>query len=412
MNLGRRQGAAAVVLATIGTLLTGCAQVHSGSAQRADGFEANTVNPALLDTGNYPTKPRDPLGKAGTSDEGAILEGQRLADYVVIPFEVNPALTSATRTTTGVMATPDSVGDMLSNASLAQAIAPHHFVAGFAASNTEHFINVALLFQTDADANAAAADIPTAVGSTKTSALDHTPLPTTAVTIPGHPGTSASSWSSYHPSVNATNVSVLAVTTHQRLLLLQMYDSPADNGPDTTSATTLIGKTLDQQSALIDRFAPTVPDQLANLPMDPSGLRARMIPRNRDERTADNGSYGSHGALTFQPAQPVAAQKIFTEVGVDLFIYEDGFLTRTRDAAGAQALLDWEAADQASRGWQPDDGVPALPAARCQSRVSRGVTTGFWCGVTNDRLVLESTGMKKEDVRQKLAAGYLMLVTK
>ena len=40
--------AAVAALATVSLLLTGCAQVHSGSAQRADGYDANTVNPALL----------------------------------------------------------------------------------------------------------------------------------------------------------------------------------------------------------------------------------------------------------------------------------------------------------------------------------------------------------------------------
>jgi hypothetical protein len=58
--------------------------VVDGSAVKAAGGPApGTVDVALLDPGNYPTKPLPPRGVAGTPFEGKLLDAQRMADFVV-----------------------------------------------------------------------------------------------------------------------------------------------------------------------------------------------------------------------------------------------------------------------------------------------------------------------------------------
>ncbi|MCB0929399.1 MAG: hypothetical protein KDB70_16120 [Mycobacterium sp.] len=406
MKPARRQAAAAV-LAAVGLLLSGCAQVHSGSAQRADGYDANAVNPALLDTGNYPTRPRTPLGTAGTVAAGAILEGHRMADHVVIPFQVDPALTSKVIVNCDVLNTPESVGQSLFTKGLTPAVAAHNFVTGFVAANTGTLQNAVLMFASDEDAAAAAAAMMTAV-TTQTSPTDHTPISVTPIVIPGYADTAAVQWTVRYESLKSSDTLMAAVTGHGRYVLLQRLYVQQSSANDPM---TLVSRTLDQQIPLIDGFTPTAPDQLVNLPMDPSGLQARMITPKKDERTAFNGSFGRHAALLFQPNWPVAAQKTFDELGVDLLINEDGVATRTKDAASAQKYLDWEATSQTTYGWHAIDGVAALPAARCQRKEPEysSDTVTFWCGVAVDRVVLEITSSYENDAKQKLAASYLML---
>jgi hypothetical protein len=57
------------------------------------GSSSSSVDPAALDTGNYPTSPAPELGRA-TQDNILDVETQRLAEFVVAPFEVDPNLVS------------------------------------------------------------------------------------------------------------------------------------------------------------------------------------------------------------------------------------------------------------------------------------------------------------------------------
>jgi hypothetical protein len=394
-------------VAAVASLLTGCAQVYSGEAQRAENYDPGVVNPALLDTGNYPTQPRGPLGKAGSAAAGAILEGHRMADHVVIPFQVDPTRMSQVIVNCAVLNTPESVGQSLFTKGLTPVVAAHNFVTGFVAANTGTLQNAVLMFGSDKDAAGAAAAMTTVV-STQTSSTDHTSIALAPTAIPGYADTAAVRWTVHYESLNSSDTLMVAVTGHDRYVLLQRLIVEQGSVIDPV---TLVSRTLDQQLPLIDGFTPTSPDQLVNLPMDPSGLQTRMITPKRDERTAFNGSFGPHAALLFQPTRPVPAQKMFDEVGVDLLINEDGIATRTKDAASAQKYLDWEAASQTTHGWQAIDGVTALPAARCQRKEPEysSDTVTFWCGVAVDRVVLEITSSYENDAKQKLAAGYLML---
>ncbi|MCB9441826.1 MAG: hypothetical protein H6523_16450 [Mycolicibacterium sp.] len=406
------------MLSVVGLVLIGCARVHSGSAVRAEGYDVGTVYPALLDTGNYPTKPRDPLGIAGNAAAGALLEAHRLADYVVVPFQVDSTLVHASA--------PQAINDeraLAQNLDNQHALEPvlngHSFVAGFNAravngddrdwdpeswSNDwdESLSNVVAIFARPADAAAAGSAI--AAAANPAVSLMNEPYPTSAIDIPRYPGTRA--W--VHEEPRATEAPwqvVQAFTAHGPYVLVQRAQTPSAG-----AAADLIAATLDQQIPLVDGFTPTAQDQLANLPVDPSGLQARMIAPKKDESTTTNGQYGRHGALIFQ-TQPVAAQKAFDELGIDLMVYQNGFLIRAKDAPSARGYFDMEVADQAKQGWTAIDGVPGLPSARCMRKDPRGPyqTAQFWCAVTVDRVVFENSSSNENDVKQKLAAGYLML---
>ncbi|OOK65267.1 hypothetical protein BZL29_7985 [Mycobacterium kansasii] len=81
----------------IAALITGCSQsatqgtVHPASTSTA----ASAVNPAALDPGNYPTTAQPALGNAGSDHIGRIVEGQRMAGYVVGPWQADATLSVA-----------------------------------------------------------------------------------------------------------------------------------------------------------------------------------------------------------------------------------------------------------------------------------------------------------------------------
>jgi hypothetical protein len=71
-----------------------------------------------LDTGEYRVEPRDLLGENFTAAEaGPVIEGQRMAEFVVHPHDIDPALTTD-GASTGVSVSTDKIlvdgaGDLL-----------------------------------------------------------------------------------------------------------------------------------------------------------------------------------------------------------------------------------------------------------------------------------------------------------
>lgn len=90
INIHRRAIAITTALTTT-VLLVGCTAVADGSAVRDPVLHPGAVTRALLQTGNYPTAPTAP--PAPNASDARIMEAQRMAGYVIYPWEVNPGLT-------------------------------------------------------------------------------------------------------------------------------------------------------------------------------------------------------------------------------------------------------------------------------------------------------------------------------
>jgi hypothetical protein len=81
-------------VAVASMLVAACTTVVDGVAAKAPGGPPpGAVDVALLDTGNYPTRPQPPLGKAGTRFRGGVIEAARMAGSVVGPWEIDSRLT-------------------------------------------------------------------------------------------------------------------------------------------------------------------------------------------------------------------------------------------------------------------------------------------------------------------------------
>lgn len=91
--MSRRAARCAMSMAAVAVITASCTTAVSGDPRRAPGGPPpGAADIALLDVGNYPVAPRPPLGTATNPAIGARLDAIRMADYVVGPWQVDPAI--------------------------------------------------------------------------------------------------------------------------------------------------------------------------------------------------------------------------------------------------------------------------------------------------------------------------------
>lgn len=250
-----------MIVAAVVATLAGCTTTVSGSvAMTTVAAPADAVDLALLDPGNFPTKPRPPLGKAGSANAGPFLEGIRMANNVVGPWEADPGLIRHVLPSAGPE--PNTFAAAFSEDGRRAAL-DHHLVALFTtnrsnAADDKDLINAVLRFPTPEDAGAAAPDMVVALANFKSG---DTPTRFDPIAIPRHPDTAG--LTAHYGSPGKWGVD--AVTARGTYVLVQWVESKVS----AEAAAELVAATLDKQGPLIDQFQPTPVDQLKDLPIDP-----------------------------------------------------------------------------------------------------------------------------------------------
>ncbi|MCZ8382512.1 hypothetical protein O6P37_26945 [Mycobacterium sp. CPCC 205372] len=391
-------GGLRVGLAVLGaaTLLTSCTSEVTGSPVTAAGPPPGTVDIASLDVGNYPTKPA-PLGTAGKPEVGAIVEAQRMANYVIGPWEVDPALVVGYIRQPMVLLPGQVSVPMLKQVN--QAAERYQFVNGFFVSrrsaDDKTFLHHAVLRFPDPGAAAAAtAEIARVAGEIQ---LPMQTSPATPLPIPGHPETVATS--STHNNGPRSWATVRSATPRGPYVLLQQAQAV-----DVDATAALVAKTLDLQGPLIDQFKATNPAEFADLPLDPTGLLAKTLPiAPKDAILTQRTVYQRLGGLQFQ-SDPVLSATAFTDAGVDLVSRGKTTVYQAADAASARQLAD-DFAEEVGVGNKPSDGVAQLPDSRCFSG-----DAGNHCIASADRYAFEVSATQIADAHQQLAAQYALLM--
>ncbi|BBX61691.1 hypothetical protein MSAS_08650 [Mycobacterium saskatchewanense] len=389
-------------------LVAGCASTVTGVAVKAPGDSGGDgVDVAQLTTGNYPIKPRAPLGVAGNPKRGGLAEGRRMAGFVVGPWQTDPALVKFEQFNTGVMKGGDSVNALL-GAPIGDGLAGHNFVAGF--SSARHttagpykgLINVVLRLATPADASAAATDMAAKSGSLSLP-FSEAPTPTRPTSIPRYPGTAAVgySWTPSEGSTEPPRSAVIALTAHGSYVLAQAADSAA--GPD--NAAQMVATTLDLQQALIDKFTPTPVDQLPQLPLDPTGLLARTLPPKGADESTDDGVYEPHGDLHFQD-DAAHEEALFNSVGLQQASFTlTSAVYQTPDAGSADRVVaDFAAVATDFDKLRPAGSITGMPNAKCFA-----ASLGFYCVARFDRYAFTAQNEQLGAVHQMIAAQYRIL---
>jgi hypothetical protein len=411
-NRIRRVAMLMVVLAAGGA----CTTVREGAPQRDPADDRQAVSVALLDPGNYPTHPRPPLGVAGTAFAGAKIEARRMADFMVLPFQVDLRMSYQQSDYTGVVQDVQALHKAELSDPIPSGAEGHNFVCGFTVyANSGEPVdtgpvsagmqNTVVRFATPADAAAAAVDM-SGRSATINRGPPYPPIPTRPVGIPRHPDATAVA---YDDSIH--DHFVLSYTPHGPYLLIQ--EAQSQGGADAAAA--LVATALDMQQPLIDTFAATPIDQLVALPVDPTGLLARMVPTRDDERTVDTGTYGTHGTLAFT-ANPRRDQTLYADTGMTLMAKAKVNVYQARDHAGAIAIVDDFATrlTGTSSAWGYAGAVTGMPEGKCLQSRADPANTGIsrvYCVAPAGRYAIEVITGQKADAYQILAAQYLMLTT-
>ncbi|OHV03783.1 DUF7373 family lipoprotein [Mycobacterium talmoniae] len=415
---------ASLIAAALVAAVAGCTSTVPGSPVTATNAPGSSdgVDVAQLDPGNYPTKPQAPLGNAGDDRKGAWIEARRMANNVVGPWEVDPALISAEQAigVVGVVKDGNALSIILGDGEpIGAAATAHNFVVGFSSSRNAYtgpakaenqqksLTNLVLRFPSPEDAAAAATEM-TAASATVQGFATTEPKPTRPMPIPRNAATSAVTFDSLG------GADVLAYTAHGTYVLCQQAYSK--DGPD--AAAELIATTLDKQGPLIDQFQPTPVDQLANLPIDPDGLLIRTLPPEAQEMTVNNGVYQPHAELHFH-ADPPRSHTLFDATHLQLATQGKASVYQTPDAASAQKIVDGFAAEAAEEGlggggkYVPAAGIKGMPGAKCLMSEDRtSGRTFFYCLAVAGRYAIEASAVQQLAAHQLVSAQYLMLTSK
>lgn len=174
-----------------------------------------------------------------------------------------------------------------------------------------------------------------------------------------------------------------------------------------------LGNTFAAELAVVDEFRATPVDQLDDLKVDPDGLLARAVVRDRRNHTLDLHEFSVYGpAIVVHTATNQAtSQRMIDETGLDAWaIADDVIVYRVRDEASGPRLVN-ELIARSGDEYDPIDAPKDVPGAICQ-RLNRRGDTGkqfkHTCYVTYKRYVANVNGDYEADVRQKVAAQYAL----
>jgi hypothetical protein len=384
-------------------LVTSCAATISGQAAREPDAPAPPVS---LDTGNYPTTPRPPLGAAGPN--GAAVEAHRMADAVVGPWEVDPVLLQI-NPTTKVWREPKAISTSIPEPAPSIA-STNGFLTGFSTSRSAtapagalDILQIAVMrFPTIERAAAAATGM-----FSKSAATESRPVP-----VPGHPDASAATL-----GLADGGAAVFSYTARGVFLVYTWTVGRNGNADAATGATV---RALDLQKPRLDAFAPTAPDGFAGLPVDPDGVLAKAVPVPPGNLTVTHGAWQPRAALHYS-ADPLVSGALFEKARVTTVANALDTLYETEDAAGATTLLDGlqvETAREPNLRRRQIDPVPGVPESHCVDNGERppdAPKTGiprFACLVAVDRYVASVSAEQLDDTQQRVAAQYVMLTAK
>jgi hypothetical protein len=359
------------------------------------------IDLAQLDVGNYPTQPRS-LGTAKNPEQARMIEAERLANFVPLPSDIDPAFVSANPSISKIFLEPKGALGRIMDVSRFAEAAPD-FVAGFLSSagsapdnRGTDLVNAILIFPDEQKAAAAAA------------ALERVDFEAnnrnTPVQIPKYPAAHAH-WQPQTQSIGswfATGKFVIYTWVFDYVkIFLEKVDLP--------QLLTLVEKSLDTVVPAIGRFTPTPVDQLMTLPIDMDRMLDRTLPRPREDSWIDPpGAYTGHGALHFT-TDSAEDRRMIEAAGTDRYATDGTDLFRTRDAAAAIQLR--EERGGLSKKFRAAESPKGLPVARCKEYIgNKTVVVRFYCSVAYDRYAAFAWSHQLLDAQQRISSQYALLV--
>ncbi|NEW28630.1 DUF7373 family lipoprotein [Nocardia cyriacigeorgica] len=369
---------------------------------------AATAKPDLsnLDVGNYQAKPVE-LGNARNDKQALIRESQRLADFVLLPFEIDDAYVQHDPTRgmkSNVVANSKALSDLVINDTFDDLT--DNLVAGWmnswttagAVDEPRRTLHVAVMMFSNSEAAAQ-------VGP----ALEHDDFTYNAqnqpVAIPKYPETKAH----WRPDVS----SIGSWTTHGRYVIFLKYVDdtiPPNLGPLVAH----VEQALDAQIPLLDQFDPTPADKQGSVPIDPDGVLGRTLPRGSDTFSTlvtPSGAYRSRGAfhsLTLHSLDFVNKADI-QAIGVgDSLVFRAGSVEQAKELWN-----EWKPSTT-----EPGKGRIASPPKGVDTSIEcftylhdSGEPRESECVIQAGPYVAQVSSPQIQDLHQKAAAQYALLIS-
>lgn len=398
------------------TLVSCTSTVNGVAVIGSQPTDADGAVVALLDTGKYPTTPGHPVGTAGSQATGAVLEAQRMAEYVLGPWQVNAHPTQLRQPNfLAIQAAPDLhlLKDVLPQP-VPDIASAHGVITAFITSRTSGnpqvplaLTNLVMRFP-DPDAAAAAATEMAAA----TSQLPDPPR--SPIDIHDQPEARASAH-----AAPGDQTEIDSFVAHGLYVLYQNALSKKEEFADLAPpAAELIAGTLISQQNLIDQFSATEPAKLADLPLDPTGkLLARTLPTSDQSAALVVGVWQPRAWLHFED-DPIAAAALYAAAGVEVIAKGLTTVYRTNNAGGATRMVEHFTTHLGS-SVKVIAGVPGLPSAKCLARQGMApgptlqeTTATFSCMASADQYAFVAYSATEKDVRQQIAAQYRILAGK
>ncbi|AEV73070.1 hypothetical protein MycrhN_2482 [Mycolicibacterium rhodesiae NBB3] len=400
----------ALAALTIALMLTGCGGTVDGTATKGS---TPTADPSALDPGSYPTSPRPPLGPAGTDEVGQLVEGRRMAGFVVGPWQVDPTLSQVGSAPAKVVTHRNQISQVVWPSMMSRFPALP-LVTGFVSERTSTepndptlVRNAVLQYPFPRTAELAAQGLADGALNIVVTDAGGGPVPTEpvrAVPIPSHPDATGALIT--HNEGGAIMHDLTVVSAHGPYMLIQVVQFATPE-----RAAELAGRVLDLQVPLIDTFVPTAPTPLATLPRDPSSLLARTVPLKPGQGDSmSDADYDPPGATQLEH-NPIQAGAAMQDAGVDTVAISQTTVYQARDPEAAQRLAQALADDIAqTRVSQPAEGVPGIAGSRCvRTEDAGGLTSQHWCIATFERFTFKAVARELDSAHQQTAAQYLML---
>jgi len=387
-----------IAFVSVTLLAAACSPTVGGTAVKPSGVASGpTIDVSKLDVGPYPTQPGQPLGVAGDPDRGLFVESQRMANNVIGPWEVDPAVTGWFGFGATVLPNVAALAQ-IGPETFAAAANQHGFINGFASARTAEgqkiLLNAVLRFSDPGAATAAATEFGDIAARTGDGVHP--------AQVPGHPDTKAATYTQTEGSTGKKWSAVRAFTAHGQYVFMQL--AQAVDGMDP--AIGLVAKTIDLQGPAIDKFRATDPSEFADISLDPTGLLARTLPVPVKEATPiQNATYEQRGALQYQ-SDPARSAKLFSDTGMDLAAMAKTNVYQTKDAASAPKIVDGFYAELQPTS-QPAKPVNNLPESKCLQLKDKT----FYCLGAADRYAIETTAETLLDAQQQVAAQYAILLS-
>lgn len=381
----------------------------TGTGPSSSAVPSDEVDISALDTGSYQKVPSKPFAPV-TGDDIVPVEGQRMAEFVVAPFEVDRELTT-TVLPTEIIRSRGNIRAVVGEAA-ANAPANNRFLAGFvtAASTPtlrqsdpkRSLIQMVIRYLTPQDAAAAAQQMSAATltiaGASRVTAGDQD---TVAVRTPGVTLSGA-----------APTTALSAFTPHGDYVLYTYVSTPQS---DQTSQEPAVVKALALQKPLIDRF-PKTPTRSQNGGREPSAqvdanrilIYALPNPNPNAVNGTDRAVYGPRGMSMLRGA-PETTFTALTEAGAPHNAYWLTSVYRASTGTAADTLKSTfvNAAINAG-GWQKVASPRGLPIATCLSRDAASGSQNE-CYVAVGRYVGQSDDASATAAAQQISAQYLIL---